>query len=132
MPIDLEWKPLPKGQYDAIIHELEYRFGIILSIIIVWRVLHEGREYFLDDWLVLDAPKTSSSYQRTAEGKGRIMQILAAYGEKMPAKMEPDELDAALVGKALRIVVTHKIINDLPVPKVAGILGKAKISTDTP
>jgi hypothetical protein len=44
----------------------------------------------------------------------------------MPAKIEPDELSAALVGKVLRIVVTHKIINDLPVPKVARILGKAE------
>jgi hypothetical protein len=132
MSIDLEWKPLPKGQYDAIIHELEYRFGVCVSMIIEWRVLHEGGEHFLDDWLVLDAPKTSSSYQRTAEGKGRIMQILGAYGEKIPAKIKPDELVGALVGKALRIVVTHKMVNGLSVPKVSGILGKAELPLNAP
>jgi hypothetical protein len=109
MPINLEWKALPEGEYDAVVHEIEFKFGASVSIVITWRALHEGHEYFIDDWLTLDAPKASPSYyHRTAQGKGRIMQILAAYGEKTPAKIEHDELVGALVGKALRIVVTHK------------------------
>jgi hypothetical protein len=130
MPIDLEWKALPEGEYDAVVHEIEFKFGASLSIVIIWLVLHGGHEYLVDDWLTLDAPKTSPSYHRTAQGKGRIMQILAAYGEKMPAKIEPDQLKAALVGKALRIVVTHKMMNGLPVPRVSGILGKAELPVD--
>ena len=85
---------------------------------------HKGQEYCVEEWLTLDAPKSSSSYQRTAEGKGRVKQILSAYDEQMPDKIEPRELIAALEGKAVRIAVTHKITNDLPVPKVSRILGK--------
>jgi hypothetical protein len=116
----------------AVVHEIEFKFGASLSIVIVWRALHEGQEYFVDDWLTLNAPKTSPSYHRTVQGKGRIMQILAAYGEKMPAKIEPEELVAALVGKSLRIVVTHKMMNGLPVPRLSGVLGKAELPLDTP
>jgi hypothetical protein len=132
MPINLEWKALPEGEYAAVFHEIEFKFAASVSIVIVWRALHEGHEYFIDDWLTLDAPKTSPSYHRTAQGKGRIMQILAAYGEKMPAKIEPEELVGRLVGKALRIVVTHKMVNGLPVPRVSGIQGKAEFPVDAP
>jgi hypothetical protein len=124
MSIDLSWKALPPGVYDAAVDKVEFRFGADISIVITYRVPHEDAEYFLDDWLTLDAPKTSSSYQRTAEGKGRVKQILSAYDEQMPDKIEPRELIAALEGKAVRIAVTHKITNDLPVPKVSRILGK--------
>jgi hypothetical protein len=132
MPIDLEWEPLPEGEYDAVVHEIEFKFGASLSIVIIWRALHEGHEYFVEDWLTLDAPKPSPSYHRTVQGKGRIKQILAAYNERMPVKIEPDELVAALVGKSLRIVVTHKMVNDLRAAKVSNILGKAEIPLDTP
>jgi hypothetical protein len=125
MSIDLRWEALPEGEYDAIVHKVEFKFGASLSIVVVWRATHEGQEYFVDDWLTLDAPKTSSNYQRSAEGKGRIRQILSAYDEKMPSEMEPDQLVAALEGKALRIVISHRNINGLPVPKVAGIKGRA-------
>jgi len=132
MSIDLEWEALPEGKYDAAIHEVEFRFGASTSMVIIWRALYRGREYFVDDWVTLDAPKTSSSYQRTAQGKGRIKQILAAYNEKMPVKIEPDDLVATLVGKSLRIVVTHKMVNGLSVPKVSNILGKAETPLGTP
>ena len=95
-----------------------------LSLVITYCVPHKGEEHFLDDWLTLDAPKSSSSYQRTAEGKGRVKQILSAYDEQMPDNIEPRELIAALEGRAVRIAVIHKITNDLPVPKVSRILGK--------
>ena len=124
MAIDLSWDVLPPGVYDAVVGKVDFRFGANLSIVITYRVLHEGEEYFLDDWLTLDAPKTSSSYQRTAEGKGRVKQILSAYDQQMPDKIEPAALVAALEGKAVRIAVTHKTMNELPVPKVSRILGK--------
>jgi hypothetical protein len=127
MPIDLSWRVLPPGVYDAIVDKVDFRFSASLSLIITYRVLHEGEEHFLDDWLTLDAPKNSPSYQRTAEGKGRVKQILSAYDEQMPDKIEPRELIAALEGKAVRIAVTHKITNDLPVPKVSRILGKPQV-----
>jgi hypothetical protein len=125
MSIDLTWEALPEGEYDAVIRNVEFKFGASLSIVIVWRALHEGQEYFVDEWLTLDAPKTSPNYQRSAEGKGRIMQILSAYGEEMPSKIEPNELVETLEGKALRIVISHRRINGLPAPKVAKVKGKA-------
>jgi hypothetical protein len=124
MPIDLSWNALPPGVYDAHVDKVDFRFGASLSLVITYWVPHEGEEHFLDDWLTLDAPKSSPSYQRTAEGKGRVKQILSAYDEQMPDKIEPRELIAALEGRAVRIAVTHKITNDLPVPKVSRILGK--------
>jgi hypothetical protein len=124
MPIDLTWHVLPPGVYDAVVDEVDFRFGANLSLVITYRTAHRDQEYCVEEWLTLDAPKSSSSYQRTAEGKGRVKQILSAYDEQMPDKIEPRELIAALEGKAVRIAVTHKITNDLPVPKVSRILGK--------
>jgi hypothetical protein len=124
MSIDLSWDVLPAGVYDAVVDELEFRFGANISIVITYGTTHKGQEYHVEEWLTLEAPKTSSSYQRTAEGKGRIKQILSAYDEKMPDKIEPAQLVAALEGKAVRIAVTHKKKNELPVPNVSRILGK--------
>ena len=57
MSIDLSWKALPPGLYDAAVDKFEFRFGADISIVITYRVPHEDAEYFLDDWLTLDAPK---------------------------------------------------------------------------
>ena len=125
MPIDLEWDAIPAGVYDAVVHEVDFKFGSTVGIVINYRIRHDGRDYHVGEWLTLDAPQDSPLYNETAQGKGRIRQILAAYGEKPPTKLEPAEIIAALTGKALRIAIIHKWINGLPVPKVAGILGKA-------
>ena len=129
MSINLEWDAIPAGVYDAVIHEVDFRFGSTVGIVIDYRIRHTERDYHVGEWLTLDAPKNSPLYNDTAQGKGRIRQILAAYGEKLPAKPTPAEIITALTDKALRIEITHKMTNGLPVPKVAGILGKAELST---
>jgi hypothetical protein len=125
MSIGLEWDALPPGVYDAVVHEVDFKFASAVGIVIDYRIPQHGRDYYVGEWLTLDAPKDSPLYNETAQGKGRIGQILAAYGEKTPTKLEPAEIIAALTGKALRIAIIHKWINGLPVPKVASILGKA-------
>ena len=129
MSIDLSWDVLPPGVYEAVVHEVEFKFGSTVGIVIDYLIRHDGRDYHVGEWLTLDAPQDSPQYNDTAQGKGRIRQILAAYDEKPPAKLEPAEIIAALSGKALRIGITHKMTNGLPVPKVAGILGKAEPPT---
>jgi hypothetical protein len=125
MSIDLEWDALPPGVYDAVVHEVDFKFSSAVGIVIDYKIPQHGRDYYVGEWLTLDAPKDSPVYNETAQGKGRIRQILAAYGEKPPTKLEPAEIIAALTGKSLRIAIIHKWINGLPVPKVASILGKA-------
>lgn len=129
MPIDLEWDALPPGVYDAVVHEVDFKFGAAVGIVIDYRIPQHGRDYYVREWPTLDAPKDSPLYNETAQGKGRIGQILAAYGEKPPAKPKPAEIIPALTGRALRIAIIHKWINGLPVPKVASILAKAKSPT---
>jgi hypothetical protein len=125
MPFDLEWDALPPGVYDAVVHEVDFKFGSAVGIVIDYKIPQHGRDFYVGEWLTLDAPTDSPLYNETAQGKRRIRQILAAYGEKPPTKLEPAEIIAALTGKALRIAIIHKWINGLPVPKVASILGKA-------
>jgi hypothetical protein len=132
MPIDLEWDALPPGVYDAVVHEVDFKFASAVGIVIDYRIPQHGRDYYVGEWLTLDAPKDSPMYNETAQGKGRIGQILAAYGEKPPTKLEPAEIIAALTGKALSIGIIHKWINGLPVPKVASILGKAELPPPSP
>jgi hypothetical protein len=129
MSIDLSWDVLPPGVYDAVVHEVDFKFGSTVGIVIDYRIRHNGRDYHVGEWLTLDAPQDSPLYNDTAQGKGRILQILTAHGEKPPTKPKQTEIIAALTGKALRIGITHKMTNGLPVPKVAGILGKAVLPT---
>jgi hypothetical protein len=127
VPIDLDWDVLPPGVYDAAIHEVDFKFGSTIDIVIDYRVPHGGLDYHVSEWLTLDAPRNSPLYNATAQGKGRIRQILDAYEEKLRAKLEPTEIVAALKGKVLRVAITHRMINDLPVPKITGVLGKSEL-----
>jgi hypothetical protein len=125
MPLDLTWDALPPGVHNGIIHEVDFRFGSTVSIVITYRAPHGGADYFVNEWLTLDAPKTSPSYNATAEGKGRLKQLYDAHRLPLPSKLEPAEIRDKLTGKEFRLSVSTRRVNDLAVPKITGILGKS-------
>jgi hypothetical protein len=125
MPIDLSWDVLPPGIHNGEIHEVDFKFGSTVSIVITYRVHYDGADYYVDEWLTLDAPKNSPAYNRTAEGKGRLRQLYVAHQLQLPSKLEPANIKAHLEGQQYRLIVATKRVNDLATPKVGGVLGKA-------
>jgi hypothetical protein len=51
MPIDLEWDALPPGVYDAVVHEVDFKFGSAIGIVIDYKVPQHGRDYHVSEWL---------------------------------------------------------------------------------
>jgi hypothetical protein len=125
MSIDMTWEVLPPGVHNAAVHEVDFKFGTNVSIVLTYRVPHGGEDYFVSEWLTVDAPKTSTAYNSTAEGKGRIKQLYEVYGIPLPKKLEPAEIISALVGKTYRLTVSTRVVNGLRAPKVSGVLSKA-------
>ena len=123
MPFSMEWRALPPGTYDAIVDEVDFSFKAMVWLMVVYRVQHEGQEFRLREVLALDASETSADYQRTAEGKGRIKQILDAHGIAMSSIKDYPDIPALLKGRAVRITVSHKTENGLKVPHVRAVSG---------
>ena len=126
---ELEWQTLPPGIYDAVVGEVNYSFGETIGILIPYEVVLPGDEiYVVTEWLTLEAPKSSPSYVRTAEGKGRVSQILAVKGMSLKDAKAAGGLKALpdmLRGIALRITVRSKLKNGLSTPVVVGVIGPA-------
>jgi len=125
MSIDLSWDALPPGTHNGVIHEVDFRFGATVSIVLTYRVPFAGADYFVNEWLTIDAPRTSATYNTSAEGKGRLKQLYETHRLPLPTKLKPAEIIAALTGKEFRLSVSTRRVNGLAVPKVAAILGKA-------
>ena len=123
MPFSMEWRALPPGVYDAIVDDVEFSFKSMVWLIVVYWVQHEGQEFRLREVLALDASETSADYQRTAEGKGRIKQILDAHAIPMSSIKDYPDIPALLKGKTVRITVSHKTENGLKVPHVRAVSG---------
>jgi hypothetical protein len=125
MPLDLTWDVLPPGVHNGVITEVDFKFGSTIGIVITYRVPHNGADYFVSEWLTLDAQKNSPSYNETAQGKGRLKQLYDAHRVPLPKALEPAEIINKLVGKTYRLLVSTKRVNGLAAPKVTGILGPA-------
>jgi hypothetical protein len=125
MPLDLTWDVLPPGVHDGVITEVDFKFGSTVGIVITYRAPHGGTDYFVSEWLTLDAPKNSPSYNETAQGKGRLKQLYDAHRVPLPKALEPAEIINKLVGKTYRLLVSTKRVNGLAAPKIVGILGPA-------
>jgi hypothetical protein len=126
---ELEWQTLPPGIYDAVVGEPNYYFGETISIVIPYDVALPGGEiYVVSEWLAMEAPKSSPAYVRTAEGQGRVAQILAIKGLSLKDAKAAGGLNALpdlLRGTAVRIAVRSKLKNGLSTPVVAGVIGPA-------
>ena len=126
---ELDWQTLPPGIYDAVVGEVNYYFGETIGILIPYEVVLPGGEiYVVSEWLTMEAPKSSPAYVRTAEGKGRVSQILAIKGMSLKDAKAAGGLNALpdlLRGTALRIAIRSKLKNGLSTPVVAGVIGPA-------
>ena len=80
--------------------------------------------------LALDAPLSSADYSRTAEGKGRVKQILQINDTPEETIKDFTDIQELLPGMRVRIEVRHKIVSGLLVPRVQAILGKVAPSAD--
>ena len=72
----LDWRVLPMGAYSATIDDVRVNFGALTWLGITYRVQYAEEDYSVSEILALDAPLSSADYSRTAEGKGRVRQIL--------------------------------------------------------
>jgi hypothetical protein len=126
MDIDLTHPSLPAGRYDARIEALDLKRYSTVLLCLCYRVPYQGRDYFVWEELAIDAPRNSPSYSRTAEGKGRIYEILAAFGEKPPPTIFAPDLEDVLVGREVHIGIRTKQSTVFAVPIVTGVLGKAR------
>jgi hypothetical protein len=124
--IDLTFPSLPEGRYDAVIEAIELKRYSTVLLCIGYRVPHKGRDYPVWEELPIAAPASSPSYSRTAIGKGRIYEILIAFGEQPPPKIFAPDLEDVLVGREVHVSIRNKQSGVFPVPVVTAVLGKAR------
>lgn len=126
----LDWRVLPMGAYSATIDDVRINFAATTWLRITYRVQHAEEDYSVSEILALDAPLHSADYSRTAEGKGRIKQILQIHGLAEETIKDFTDIQKLLPGMSVRIEVRHKNVSGLLVPRVQAILGKAAPSVD--
>jgi hypothetical protein len=80
--------------------------------------------------LALGAPLDSPDYQRTAEGKGRVRQLLQVLGLSENDIQDFADIETKLRGAQVQIVVAHKSQHGLPVPVVRVVIGKGTASDE--
>ena len=124
MPSILDWRVVPQGQHDATIEQIELNFSAVTWLKIGYRIQFQGQDYWILEMLALDAPLESPDYQRTAEGKGRIRQILQVLGLSENDIQDFADIETKLRGAQVQIVVAHKSQHGLPVPVVRAVIGK--------
>ena len=126
----LDWRVLPMGAYSATIDDVRVNFGALTWLGITYRVQYAEEDYSVSEILALDAPLSSADYSRTAEGKGRVKQILQINDLPVETIKDFTDIQKLLPGMSVRIEVTHKFVSGLPVPRVQAILGKVAPSAD--
>jgi hypothetical protein len=132
MDFDLTHPSPPAGRYDARIEGLELKRYTTVFLCLCYRIPYQGRDHYVWEELAIDAPRNSSAFARTAEGKSRIHEILTAFGEKPPTKIFAPDLEDVLVGREVHISVRSKQSGTFAVPVVTAVLGKARDSVPPP
>jgi hypothetical protein len=126
MPNLLDWCPLPAGVHDAIISKVSLHFGGATFVTLSYQVRHDGKDYCVHELLTFDAPIGSPQHQRSAEGKGRVKQILQAHGRSESEIQDYDDVERVLCGLRVKIHTVLRNQNGLPVPRVLEFLGKGE------
>jgi hypothetical protein len=124
--IDLTYPALPDGRYDAVIERIELKRYTTVLVCIDYRIPYKGKDCHVWEELAIDAPANSPSYWRTAQGKGRIHEILTAFGEQPPSRIFAPDLEDALVGREVHIAIWNRQSGTFAVPVVSAVLGKAR------
>jgi hypothetical protein len=125
--LDLTHSELPAGVYDAEIVQTSLRYSSYATRLgISYRVPYRDGDHFIWEDFPIQAPRNSAGYARTAEGKARLYEIFAAFGERPPERVHPLDLDQALVGREVCIKLYVKKVGALSVSVVDSVLGKAR------
>jgi hypothetical protein len=122
VPSLLEWRVVPRGIYDATIDQIAINTGAITWLRIGYHIQIQDEQYWVVEMLALEAPADSLDYQRCAEGKGRIKQILRVLDLPEDAIQDLPDIEARLHGAQIKIVVAHRSQHGLPVPIVRAVL----------
>ena len=78
MPIDLSWDALPPGVHDGVITEVDFKFGSTVSIVIAYRAPHGGADYFVSEWLTLEAPRAVAGLLQSSPHSSSCLGALTA------------------------------------------------------
>ena len=116
MDLDLTFPALPDGRYDAVIEAIDLKRYTTVLLCIRYRIPHKGRDFPVWEELAIDAPASSPSYARTAQGKGRIFEILSAFGEPPPPRIFAPDLEDTLVGREVHISHSQQAERDIRRP----------------
>lgn len=130
--IDLTHQTPPEGRHDAVIEAINLKRSGWTWLGIYYRIPHKGEDFFLWEELPIAVPPNSPGYQRTAEGKGRIHEILSAFGEQPPAKIFAPDLEDALLGREVYLEIRHQQKGTFRTPWVVAVLGKARRPVPAP
>jgi hypothetical protein len=124
VPSLLDWRVVPQGIYDATIDQISINAGAITWLRIGYLIHIRDEQYWVVEMLALEAPADSPDYQRCAEGKGRIKQILRILNIPEDAIQDLPDIEARLRGAQIKIVVAHRLQHGLPVATVRAVIGK--------
>ena len=117
MPSILDWRVVPQGQHNATIDDIELNFSAVTWLKIGYRIQLQGQDYSdFGDARTRCTTRVLADYQRTAEGKGRIRQILQVLGLSENDIQDFADIETKLRGAQVQIVVAHKSQHGLPVP----------------
>ena len=130
MPSILEWRVVPAGTHNPTIDQVELTFSTITWLKIGYHIRCQSEDYWVTEMLGLEAPADSLDYRRTAEGKGRIRQVLQVLGLSEDDIRNFADIEAKLRGAQVQIVVAHRIQYGLLVPVVRAVIGEGEASAD--
>jgi hypothetical protein len=128
MPSELAWVTISAGLYDATVTSVSYSYKAVISINIAYRIIDtHGELYTVAEWLTFDAPRSSPRYFDTAQGKGRVSQILKAMGLTL-ADLGVDwisEIPEKIVGARVGLMIGTRNQYGLQVPYVTDVVAPA-------
>jgi hypothetical protein len=123
----LEWRVIPAGVHVAVVEKVDFSFKSVTWLTIVYFVRSGSEEFRIREILALDAPVASAEYARTAEGRGRVKQLLDAYEVPESEVKDFPDISNLLRGKAVKIAISHKEQCGLKIPYVSAVFKRADI-----
>ena len=127
MTDDLTFEELPPGRYNGTVEKVRYSFKAATHIVITYRLdthqldTPDGEVRRIVERLPIDAPSSSASYFQTAQGKGRVEDILRTKGLSLADAQAAGGLRALpglLEGSAICVVTRNRRVAGFNCPVV--------------
>jgi hypothetical protein len=109
MTDDLAFEELPPGRYNGTVEKVRYSFTAATYIVITYKLDTPHRR--IRERLPIGAPFSSAFYFQTAQGKGRVEDILRTKGLSLADAQAAGGLRALpglLEGSAIRVVTRNR------------------------